>query len=174
MTEALKSGSFWFPLAFGCFAVATVIPAVLVVLSRNIVHSALWLLLSLASMAGLYVLLNAEFLAALQILVYCGGIVVLFLFAIMLTPRLGDPDVASHNRQVLWGALVAVLAGGVFSYVLKDAPWRVAPAADVRYVTGRLADAFMGPYALAFEVTSVILLVAMVGAIVIVRTEPRE
>jgi NADH:ubiquinone oxidoreductase subunit 6 (subunit J) len=174
MSASLASGSFWYPLAFLFFAAGALVPATLVVLSRNIVHSALWLLVSLASVAGLFLLLDAEFLAAIQILVYCGGIVVLFLFAIMLTPRVGDPDVTTHNRQVLWGALASLLAAGVLLYVLQEEAWQVSPAVNVSDVTGRLADALLGPYALAFEATSVILLVAMVGAIVIVRAETRE
>ncbi len=174
MIAAFTSGSFWYPLAFLLFAAGTLVPALLVVLSRNIVHSALWLLLSLASTAGLYLLLNAEFLAAIQILVYCGGIVVLFLFAIMLTPGVGHADVRAHNQQILGGIIAAVLVAGVTLHLLADEAWNIAPAADVRDVTGRLADALLGPYVLAFEVTSVILLVAMVGAIVIVRSEPRE
>jgi NADH:ubiquinone oxidoreductase subunit 6 (subunit J) len=168
------SGAFWYPLAFVLFALGTLVPAVLVVLSRNIVHSALWLLASLASVAGLFLLLGAEFLAAIQILVYCGGIVVLFLFAIMLTPGVGDPDVRAHNQQVFWGAIAATLAAAVSLHLLASESWQVVPAAQLAAATNRLADALMGEYVLAFEVASVVLLVAMVGAIVIVRSEPQE
>jgi len=174
MIEALHSGSFWYPLAFIIFALGAVVPAVLVVASRNIIHSALWLLASLASIAGLYLLLNAELLAALQILVYCGGIMLLFLFAIMLTPGVGDPDVRVHNQGLFWGLLAALALAAVSLHLLREEDWSVVPAANLRDVTGRLADALVGQYALAFEAASVILLVAMIGAIVIVRTEPRE
>ncbi len=174
MIHGLASGSFWYPLAFIVFALGALVPAILVVVSRNIVHAALWLLVSLASVAGLYLLLNAEFLAALQILVYCGGIVVLFLFAIMLTPRVADPDVRMHNQQLFWGLMAAVLLAGVSLHLLRDEWWQVVPAGQMQDVTGRLAQSLLGPYALAFEVASVILLVAMVGAIVIVRAEPKE
>ncbi len=173
MMEVLRSGSFLYPLAFIIFALGALIPAVLVVVSRNIVHSALWLLASLASIAGLYLLLNAELLAGIQILVYCGGIVVLFLFAIMLTPDVGHADVRVHNQQLVWGLMAAILLAGVSLHLLRDETWRVAPAGNMHQVTGRLAEALLGPYALAFEAASVILLVAMVGAIVIVRTEPK-
>ncbi len=173
MMETIRSGSFWYPLAFIIFALGTLIPALLVVASRNIVHSALWLLTSLASIAGLYLLLNAELLAGIQILVYCGGIVVLFLFAIMLTPGVGDPDVRVHNQQLFWGLMAAVALAAVSLHLLKDETWKLSPVAQLHGVTDRLAESLLGPYALAFEVASVILLVAMVGAIVIVRTEPK-
>ena len=124
MIEALKTGSFWYPLTFAIFALGTLVPAVMVVWSRNIVHSALWLLASLASMAGLYLLLNAEFLAAIQILVYCGGIVLLFLFAIMLTPRVGDPDVRAHGGHVYWGLLAAVALAAIVLQFLSTESWR--------------------------------------------------
>ena len=172
--QFVLSGDFWYPFAFIVFAAGTLVPAILVVSSRNIVHSALWLLASLASMAGLYLLLGAELLAAIQILVYCGGIVVLFLFAIMLTPGVGDPEVRTHNQQLVWGFLVAVAFAIVGLRMLGPEDWSVAPTANLADVTGRLADALMTRYALAFEVASVILLVAMIGAIVIVRSEPRE
>ena len=172
--DAFVSGSFLYPFAFVVFALGTLVPAVMVVMSRNIVHSALWLLASLASVAGLYLLLGAELLAAIQVLVYCGGIVVLFLFAIMLTPGVGDPDIQVHNRQFFWGLIVAVLLAAVSLHVLSEESWGVALAADLNDVTGRLAEALLSRYALAFELASVILLVAMVGAIVIVRSEPRE
>ena len=172
--EMLRSGSFWYPLAFIVFALGALIPAVLVVVSRNIVHSALWLLASLASIAGLYLLLNAELLAGIQILVYCGGIVVLFLFAIMLTPGVGDPDVRVHNQQLFWGLMAAMALAAVSLHLLRDETWRVASMAQAKDVTGRLAESLLGPYALAFEVASVILLVAMIGAIVIVRSEPKQ
>ena len=172
--HAIQDGSFLYPFAFIVFAAGTLIPAALVVVSRNIVHSALWLLASLASVAGLYLLLGAELIAAIQILVYCGGIVVLFLFAIMLTPGVGDPDVQVHNRHLLGGFLVSTVLAAVALHLLSGESWALATTADLSDVTGRLADALLGPYVLAFEVASVILLVAMVGAIVIVRSEPRE
>ena len=171
--EMFVSGSFLYPFAFVVFALGTLVPAAMVVVSRNIVHSALWLLASLASVAGLYLLLGAELLAAIQILVYCGGIVVLFLFAIMLTPGVGDPDVQVHNRQLFWGFIAAVIFAAVSLHALSGELWNDSPAV-LSDVTGRLADALLSRYVLAFELASVILLVAMVGAIVIVRSEPSE
>jgi len=172
--QAFLSGSFWYPLAFFLFAAGVLIPALLVVFSKNIVHSALWLLPCLASVAGLFLLLGAELVAAIQILIYCGGIVVLILFAIMLTHGVGDPDVRVHNQQLWWALLPAVVLAFLILYLLHTESWPVAPPAISADVTARLADALLTSYVLAFEVASVILLVAMIGAIVIARGEPKQ
>ena len=172
--QSFSSGSFWYPLAFICFALGTLIPAALVALSRNIVHAALWLLLCLASVAGLYLLLDAELLAAIQILVYCGGIVVLILFAIMLTRGVGDADVRVHNQQLVWGLAAAMGIAGVILRLLTQEAWQVGSGRPPVDVTGGLAEALLGPYVLAFEVVSVILLAAMIGANDIARGEGKE
>jgi NADH:ubiquinone oxidoreductase subunit 6 (subunit J) len=172
IAQHLQAGSFWYPLAFICFAAGVLIPGLLVVLSRNILHCALWLLPCLASVAGLFLLLGAEMLAAVQILVYCGGIVVLILFAVMLTYGVGHADVRVHNQQLLWGFIGAAALAGVMLHLLSQQVWPLAAGAGLGDVTGRLAEALLRPYVLAFEVASVVLLVAMVGAIVIARAEP--
>jgi len=170
--ESLHSGSLWQPLAFVCFAAIVLASGLLVVLSRNLLHSALWLLSCLAGVAGLFFLLGAEMLAAIQILVYCGGIVVLILFAIMLTHGLGHTDVRVANQQLLWGSIGAAGLAGVVLHLLSQESWTMGVAAEPVDVTARLADALLNPYVLAFEVASVVLLVAMVGAIVMARAEP--
>jgi NADH:ubiquinone oxidoreductase subunit 6 (subunit J) len=172
LSEQLQSGSFWYVLAFGCCAAGVLIPGLLVVTSRNILHSALWLLPCLASVAGLFLLLGAELLAAIQILVYCGGIVVLVLFAVMLTHGLGHADVRVSNQQLLWGSIGAAALAGVVLHVLNRQMWPPGSPLAPGDVTDRLADALLSPYVLAFEVASIVLLVAMVGAIVIARAEP--
>jgi len=168
------AGSFWQPLSFALLTAGVLAPALCVVFSRNIVHSALWLLPCLVSVAGFFVLLGAELLAGIQLLVYCGGIVVLILFAVMLTHGVGDPDVRAYNQQLWWGLLGVAVFGGLAGYLVSAQRWPAQPGPLPPDVTGRLADALLGPYVLAFEVASVILLVAMVGALVIARSEPRE
>jgi NADH-quinone oxidoreductase subunit J len=171
IAHALHTGSFWYPLAFFCFGAGVLIPGLLVVTSRNILHCALWLLPCLASVAGLFLLLGAELLAAIQILVYCGGIVVLILFAVMLTRGVGDPDVRVVNQQALWGFVAAAALAGLVLHLLSRESWPAVAAINRGDVTGRLADALLSRYLIAFELSSVILLVAMVGAIVIARAE---
>jgi NADH:ubiquinone oxidoreductase subunit 6 (subunit J) len=168
------AGSFWHPLAFVLLSAGVLLPALGVVISRNIVHSALWLLPCLVSVAGFYLLLGAELLAAIQILVYCGGIVVLILFAVMMTYGVGHPDLRVHNQQLWWGLLGAAAFAFLASFVLTKQLWPAGPGRLPPDVTGRLADALLGPYVLAFEAASVILLVAMVGALVVARAEPKQ
>jgi NADH-quinone oxidoreductase subunit J len=172
LSQHLQSGSFWPVLAFVCCAAGVLIPGLLVVTSRNVLHSALWLLPCLASVAGLFLLLGAELLAAIQILVYCGGIVVLVLFAVMLTHGLGHADVRVANQQLLWGFIGAAALAGVVLHLLSRQMWPIGSSIAPGDVTGRLAEALLSPYVLAFEVSSIVLLVAMVGAIVIARAEP--
>lgn len=167
-------GSFWLPLAFLCAAAGTLLPGLMVVLSRNIVHSALWLLPCLVSVAALFVLLEAELLAGLQVLIYCGGIMVLILFAVMITQGVGDPDIRVHNNQLWYGLGGAVAFGAVMILLLSRQVWPAEAGPPPTEVTNRLADALLGPYVFAFEVASVALLVAMIGALVIARGEPKE
>lgn len=168
------SGNFWYPLSFLILAAGAVFPALLVVLSRNIVNSALWLLVCLASVAGLFVFLGAEFLGLIQILIYCGGVVVLVLFAVMLTQGAVAPEKSVHNR-LLWWALPTAFGFGTLVFALTQrVEWPVSELAQIADATPRLADAVLGPYVLAFEVASLVLLVAMIGAIVIARAEPKQ
>ena len=172
--QAFLAGTFWHPLSFLLLAVGVLGPALGVVFSRNIVRAALWLLPCLISVAGLFVLLGAELLAGIQVLIYCGGIVVLILFGVMLTYGVGDPDISVYNRQLWWGLLGVVVFAVVVSFALTAQLWPPLPGQLPPNVTGRLADALLGQYVLAFEVASVILLVAMVGALVVARGEPKE
>jgi NADH-quinone oxidoreductase subunit J len=113
-------------------------------------------------------------LAAIQILVYCGGVVVLILFAIMLTHGVGDPDMRIHNQQLIWGVVVSLGLAGLLLHLLGQEVWQVAPWTHLGDVTYQLAEALLKPYVLVFEVASVILLAAMIGAIVIARGESGE
>ena len=157
-------------LAFLIFAALTLGSALMVVLSRNLVHSALFLVLTFFSVAGLYVLLEAEFLAAVQVLIYVGAVAILFLFALMLTRRVTGEGVRQHNSQVGPALLVAaVLFLLVLFPVAFAATWHVsslAPPSDAILILG---ESLMTRYALPFELMGVVLLVALVGAIILAR-----
>lgn len=154
---------------FIILSVITLGAALAVVTSRNLFHSALFLVLSFVGVAGLYVLLEAGFLAAVQILVYVGAISILIIFAIMLTRRLMAGDLVQRNTQ--WGisALVALLLFIVLGFVLLRVNWPVVEAAVPRESISILGQELMNTYALPFEVASVLLLVALVGSIIIAR-----
>lgn len=149
-----------------------VVGALGMVTLRNLFHSALAMILALFSIAGVYVLLEAEFLAVVQVLVYVGAIAMLILFGIMLTRDIVGRTTPVRNRQ--WPLALAVSAGllAVLAVGLVRAVWTQAGTAALPGVAD-LGLALVGPYALPFEVASVLLLVAMVGALIIAR-EARE
>lgn len=147
--------------------------AVAMVLSRNAVHSALWLVLNFFGVAVLYLLLQAPFLAMVQITVYAGAIMVLFLFVIML---LGSESGQEEVNGLPWQTPVALVLGlillGVAGYALFGAEQPaigLAPAANGTDISAPEAVAFslFSTYLLPFEITSVLLLVALIGAVVL-------
>ncbi len=154
--------------------------ALRVVTTKNVVHAALYLVVVLASIGAIYVLLAAEFVAATQILVYVGAIVVLFLFGIMLTrPVLGRADDLDNDQRPV-AAVTALFLLGVLSFVLVDAfgddeaarPRRRGSAAiAAERGTRPVGDAIFSTYLVPFEVVSVLLLAALVGAIVLARRD---
>ncbi len=140
--------------------------AILSVAVRDIFHSAVWLSLTLLCVSGLYFSLNAPFLGVIQVLVYIGGIITLFIFAIKLTARIGDKTIAQTNNQVL----ISLLASVVFFVFLLSAilrhPWgRLATVKELPLK--ELGQSLLTNYMLPFEFLSLILLAVMVGAIVI-------
>lgn len=146
----------------------------MVTFSRNIVYSTFALLGAFMGVVGLYVLLAADFVAMVQLLVYVGGILVLTIFAVMLTQ--GIADVTVSNRAVgLFPALaIVVVAGGVMAYAIERTPWRLAARPAPAPTTYGIGNAFLGDYVLPFEIASLVLLAALIGAIVISRHEARE
>jgi NADH-quinone oxidoreductase subunit J len=149
------------------------------VTTRNVVHAALHLVAVLAGVGAQYVLLTAEFVAATQVLVYIGAIVVLFLFGIMLTrTRIGRDQDLTHKHWV-GGAATAVVLFGVMAYALIDEyGWSRTPLpADTRIAsvdgsnTATVSDSIFSQYLVPFEAVSVLLLAALVGAIVLARKD---
>ena len=149
----------------------TILGGVGVVASRNIVHAALFLLISLMATAGIYVILFTEFLALVQLLIYGGGVVIVLLFAIMMT-RSADYPRISDNR--LWP--IAAICSLVLVVVLGMAVWQttdtvVCPQhADF----GVIGNSLFTKWAIPFEIASLVLLVALIGAIVIARSDGED
>jgi len=163
-------------VAFILIGIVALASALLVVTSRNLVHAALWLVVTLGGLAGEYLLLTAEFLAWVQVLIYVGAVVVLLLFGLMLTraPIGYSSDLTGGNR---WAATAVALAtAATLVTVLVDA-FRSAYI-DLDGRTGGTAtgmgEALFRNWVLPFEVLSVLLLAALVGAIVLSRTEIGE
>ncbi len=167
-------------IAFGLLAAAAVLAALRVVTTQNVVHAALYLVVVLSSIAAIFVLLAAEFVAATQILVYVGAIVVLFLFGIMLTrPVLGRADNLDNDQRPA-AAVTALFLLGVLSFALLDAfgddelpdlDGVGSAAIAAERGTRPVGDAIFSTYLVPFEIVSVLLLAALVGAIVLARRD---
>ena len=163
-------------LAFYAFAIVTVAAALMVTLSRNPVHSVLWLILTFLSSAGLFVLLGAEFVAMLLIIVYVGAVAVLFLFVVMMLDVDFEELKGQMAKYLPLGLLVAVvilmqLTLGIGAWVSSDGAMglRQAPTPDAAQVenTRALGMLIYDKYLYLFQLSGLILLVAMIGAIVL-------
>jgi NADH-quinone oxidoreductase subunit J len=162
---------------FYLFAAVMVAAAVAVVTTRNVVRAALYLILVFAGVTAQYILLAAEFVAVTQVLIYIGAIMVLMLFGIMLTrARIGRDVDLTHNYWYV-GLGTAVLLAGVMCYALIDAFGDDTMPRDLRIDevgrsnTATVSDAIFSTYLIPFEIVSVLLLAALVGAIVIARKD---
>jgi NADH-quinone oxidoreductase subunit J len=154
---------------FILFALVTLGAALMVVTTRNLLHSALWLIATFFGIAGIFVMLQAEFLAIVQVLIYIGAISTLVIFAVMLTRRLMDPQQPRFNNQWgLVGGFAALLFVGLAAVVTRVA-WPVAAGEVPTDAIQQLGMDFVGAYAVPFEVASILLVVAMIGAIIIAR-----
>ncbi len=156
-------------LAFFAFAALTLGSAAMVVLSKNLMHSALFLVLTFFSVAGLYVLLEAEFLAAIQVLIYVGAVAVLYLFALMLTRGVTGEGMRQSNSQIWPAAIVAALFVGMMAPLAWVGSWPLSSLPPEPDAIPMLGQSLMTTYALPFEVMGVVLLVALVGAIILAR-----
>src|SRR5712692_1666879 len=192
----------WESVFFWIFSLAAILAGLLTVMARNAVHCALFLISSLVSVAALFVLLGAEFIAGVQILVYVGGVMVLFLFVIMLVnvgaEEEGRNPIFNRTPQVTAALLFLALLGGVLVYLIpggakalqpdsKREPTAVAREArdqnlppggsGVRRIsedTGRVGTKLYTYASLPFEIASLLLLVAIVGSVMLARTLKQE
>jgi NADH-quinone oxidoreductase subunit J len=158
-------------VAFWIIAVTMAAAAIGVVTMKNIVHAALALVVVLAGVAAQYVLLQAEFLGIVQVLIYIGAVIVLFLFGIMLTRAPMQRSAEYDNDQRPLAGAVALLIFGVLAYLLTDEfsgdqLHLVQPTA-----TSAIADSIFRSYVVAFEAVSMLLLAALIGAIVLARRD---
>lgn len=160
---------------FLALTVASGVAALGVVFSRNIIHAALFLIASLLAVAGLYIMLFAEFLALVQILIYGGAVTVLLLFALMLT-RAGEFSITLDNPQKPWAVVAGLVFLGVLVYTIGGTRWGANPSSGPLEPVSiqSLGASLFGQWALPFEVASLVLLVALIGAIIIARTEEPE
>lgn len=151
-------------VAFGVLAACIVGGAVMVMVTRNVVHASFWLLEVLTATAGLYLVLSAEFLALVQIMVYAGAVSVLLLFVVMLTLRRREDAVRSRDASALVAALAAAF-GGMLVGVLYGFPMPIVAMPEAAPGVAEIGRALFTRWVLPFEIASGILLVALVGAV---------
>jgi NADH-quinone oxidoreductase subunit J len=165
-----------FSLTFFALAFLIIASAIFVVSSKNIFHSAIFLVLALFGVAGIFVLLDAPFLAAVQVLIYVGAISMLMIFAVMLTARIADRSIRHTNEQVGTGLIVSLGLLAVILYSLWKTPFQISPAAMPEGAAGaKLGELLLTKFVLPFEIVSVLLLAALIGAVVIAKRDtPRK
>ncbi|HET9771623.1 MAG TPA: NADH-quinone oxidoreductase subunit J [Acidimicrobiia bacterium] len=158
-------------VSFGIIAFVMAVAAVAVVTMKNIVHAALALVIVLAGVAAQYVLLQAEFLGIVQVLIYIGAVIVLFLFGIMLTRAPMRKSGEYDNDQRVLAGLVSLLIFGVLAYLLADEFGGDKLEITQPTATSAIADSIFRTYVVAFEAVSMLLLAALIGAIVLARRD---
>ncbi|MGC8595199.1 MAG: NADH-quinone oxidoreductase subunit J family protein [Candidatus Kryptoniota bacterium] len=161
----------WYDVLFYFFSVAVVLSAIGVVFSRNIVHAAFYLMFTLFSVAALYVLLSADFIAVTQILLYVGGILVLIVFGVMLTSRAYDVAVKKSILSILPAVIVVGAIAGTLIGIFTTTKWPETKMAPYEETAKPIGSLLMTQFVLPFELASVLLLAALVGAVVIARRE---
>ena len=146
-----------------------------VVISPNLVHSAVALLVTLFGVAGLYVFLYADFLAATQIIIYVGGILVLIIFGVMLTNKIDKPIIVSDSSNKIIGLFVSTFIFSMLSIIVLQTPWNINPDISQGPSTVKLiGHLILGKYLLPFELISVLLLAALAGSAMLARKKVEQ
>ena len=160
-----------FDIIFYAFAAFTLVSAAIMVVSKNIIHSAVGLLFSFFGVAGIYVLLAADFLAVVQILVYVGGILILLLFGVMLTQRITSVDMRTGTLQLVPAILAVAGVFVILFRVISKTSWNIVPEAEAQFspTAEKIGNLLMTDFLIPFEIVSVLLLAALVGAAFIAR-----
>ena len=158
-------------LLFYLFAALTVAGACATAFSKNIVYSAGGLLGALIGAGAIYVFLSADFLAVTQLLVYIGGVLVLILFAVMLTNRITEVTVSNVSLGLPGGIALLVATAPVLGFVALATPWPARTPDPLAPTTREIGNAFLTGWLLPFELASLVLLATLIGAVVIARKE---
>jgi NADH-quinone oxidoreductase subunit J len=164
------------PFFFYLLSATMIIGGILVITRKNAVHSAMALITTLLAQAGIYLMLYAPFVAGVQIILYAGGIMVLFLFVIMLISIERNMKERQFNKQWLVGIVAAAALGGLFIAVytkgkslFPEGRPTYAEGQNVQDVAALLYDSHKGVYMFSFEIASLLLLVAIIGAVVMAK-----
>lgn len=162
------------PLLFYFVAGIIIIPALAVVLSENLFHAGLSMIVSFLGIAAIYAMLSAPFVAAMQVLVYAGAIAVILLFAFMLTHDIMRPQQETTRLQQSASAAACLVLGGFMLRVMAGSGWETLERQAAEGIpVGKLGESFLTSHLVPFELVSLLLLMTLVGAIVIARKEER-
>jgi NADH-quinone oxidoreductase subunit J len=158
-------------IAFAALSITLVGSALAVVLSKNLFHAVLWLALALTGTAGVFLLLDAEFLAAVQLLLYAGGIITIVVFAIVVTERLIGERLTQTNMRIGGGALVSAVLLGFIVVVLRKQSLPATRPEMPGDLTRTIGQDVLTSYVLPFELLAVLMLAGMLGAMYFARPE---
>ncbi len=163
---------FGFHLAFWALAAMTLGGASMILISRNLIHAVIWLVMSMLGIAGLYLTLSADFIAVVQVLIYVGAISVLMLFAIMLTPRAERDN--SQTKISAPAGLVVLLVMIATMWVAVDTDWGPVRDGALTEQARLIGESLVKHYILPFEIGAVLLTAALVGAIALARQDDED
>lgn len=156
---------------FYIFSALVIISAFIVVASKNIIYSAFALLFTFFGVAGIYVLLNADFIAVVQVIIYVGGILVLIIFGVMLTNKITNVEIKTESIHIIPATIVTGLIGGTLVAVLTKTNWRTSEPINVDKTVVEIGRYLVTHYMILFELAGIILLVALIGSVMIARKE---
>ena len=160
-----------YDLIFYLFAAITLVSAFFVVTNRNIVYSAFFLLFTFFGVAGIYVLLGADFVAMVQLIVYVGGILILLPFGVMLTNKITNVEIKTGTINLYPSVIGVGLLTGSLLAALITSNWKTFPTEAPLPTTAALGKMLLQEYALVFELLGIILLIALIGAASIARRQ---
>ena len=158
-------------IGFYCLSIVLVGSALAVVLTKNLFHAVLWLALALTGTAGVFLLLDAEFLAAVQLLLYAGGIVTVAVFAIVVTEHLVGERISQTSRRLAGGAVVSVALASLVVSAIIQRPLATARAPMAEDLTRQIGDTILTRFVLPFELLALLMLAGLMGAIYFARPE---
>ena len=159
------------PIAFGALAIILVASALAVVLTKNLFHSVLYLAVALVGTAGIFLTLDAEFLAAVQILLYAGGVVTIVVFAIVVTERLVGERITQTSRHLVRAVIAAGVLLAVLVAVIRRVPLPLSAPPVRGDLTRAIGQAVLTRWVLPFELLAVLFLAALVGALYFARPD---
>ena len=158
-----------YDIIFYIFAVITIISAGIVAFSKNIIYSAFSLLFTFSGVAGIYVLLGADFIAITQLLIYVGGILILVIFGVMLTTNATNVEMNTQSLKALPATIVVAVVAALLVSIMISTRWKQNEAPVPETTVNEIGVLLLTKYLLPFEIASVVLLVAIMGAVFLAR-----